>query len=180
MGGRAEMSSHFAVTVIGQDRPGIVAAATRTLYECGCNLEDVTSTILRGHFSMTMIVTSPTMSAGELESALRATSEGSDLLVAVRSVVDADVHVVAPTHMVSVYGSDRPGIVYAVTDLLAKADANITDLTSRIIGSDDQPVYALMLEVALPDRSVVETELSKLRSELGVDVSIHAIEPDLL
>jgi glycine cleavage system transcriptional repressor len=70
--------------------------------------------------------------------------------------------------------------VYAVTDLLAKADANITDLTSRIIGSDDQPVYALMLEVALPDRSVVETELSKLRSELGVDVSIHAIEPDLL
>jgi glycine cleavage system transcriptional repressor len=173
-------STHFAVTVIGQDRPGIAAAATKVLYECGCNLEDVTSTILRGHFSMTMIVSSPTMPAGELENALRATSQEFDLLAAVRPVKDADVHVVAPTHMVSVYGSDRPGIVYAVADLLAKAGANITDLTSRVIGADDQPVYALMLEVALPDPPRVESGLSKLRGDLGVDVSIHAIEPDLL
>ncbi|MFN2595230.1 MAG: glycine cleavage system protein R [Actinomycetota bacterium] len=176
----AEKPNHFAVTVIGNDRPGIAAATTKVLFDSGCNLEDVTSTILRGHFSMTMIVSCSGKEANELERALASTADSLDLLASVRPLEEADVHVVPPTHMVSVYGSDRPGIVSAVTELLAAAGANITDLTSRVIGSDDQPVYALMLEVVLTGGGALEQKLAALRSDLGVDVSIHPIEPDLL
>ena len=35
-----------AVTVIGNDRPGIVAGVSKALFDAGCNLEDVSSTIL--------------------------------------------------------------------------------------------------------------------------------------
>jgi glycine cleavage system transcriptional repressor len=46
----------FAVSVFGRDRPGIVAAVTRVLADAGCNLEDTSMTILRGHFAMMLVI----------------------------------------------------------------------------------------------------------------------------
>ncbi|MDQ4024484.1 MAG: ACT domain-containing protein [Actinomycetota bacterium] len=170
-----------AVTVIGTDRPGIVAGVTKALYEAGCNLEDVTSTILRGHFSMVMIVrTVGDASAEELEDALAPVAREMDLVVAARPVEETSAVPEQATHVVSVYGADHPGIVFRVTAALAERGANVTDLTSRVIGSEEQPVYALMLEVSTPDAEGVVAALDALRSEVGVEVSIHAIERDVL
>lgn len=168
-----------AVTVVGNDRPGIVAGVTRALFESGCNLQDVTSTILRGHFAMTLIVSAPTdVSAGELEERLRPVAEELRLVITARDVQEADVEIASATHMVSVYGADQPGIVYRVAEELARSGFNITALTSRVIGSEDQPVYALMLEVIADEE--LETRLDHLRAELGMDVSVHPIASDLL
>ena len=173
------MAEIFAVTVVGQDRPGIVAGVTRALYDAGCNLEDVTSTILRGHFSMVMIVHGPEDASDDhLRSALAAVTDDLGIAVTVNPVSDVHGEPAAPTHMVSVYGADRPGIVFKVAELLANKNANITDLTSRVLGPDDAPVYALMLEVALDP--AVEAELSVLGSELGVEVTVHPLDADVL
>ena len=170
-----------AVTVIGTDRPGIVAGVTKALYEAGCNLEDVTSTILRGHFSMVMIVrTGDDVSAETLEGALEPVARELDLVVAARPVEETAAVPDEATHLVSVYGADHPGIVFRVTEALARRGANVTDLTSRVIGSPDEPVYALMLEVSTPDPDDVAAALDGLRSEVGVEVSIHPIERDVL
>jgi glycine cleavage system transcriptional repressor len=40
----------LAVTVLGHDRPGIIAETTAALARLGLNLEDSTMTLLRGHF----------------------------------------------------------------------------------------------------------------------------------
>ena len=58
--------AHFAVIAIGADRPGIVAALTGALFEAGGNLEDVSSSILRGHFAI-MLVVDARVPADELE-----------------------------------------------------------------------------------------------------------------
>ena len=175
------MGLPVAVTAIGNDRPGMVAAVTRVLFESGCNLEDVSSTILRGHFSMVLIVRPPEgVDAAALESDLAGAASEMGLVITVRPVEEADAHVADPTHMVSVYGADKPGIVYRVADALAGAGANVTDLTSRVIGSDSDPVYALMLEVSAPQDADLEGMLADLKDELGVDVSVHPIEADVL
>lgn len=174
----------IAVTVIGTDRPGIVAGVTRALYEAGCNLEDVTSTILRGHFSMVMVVRGPEdVGAAELEAALEPAARDMDLVVAARPVEEATAlleDVADSTHVVSVYGADHPGIVFRVADALARLGANVTDLTSRLIGSPDEPVYALMLEISAPSPEDVAAALEELRGDIGVEVSIHPIERDVL
>src|SRR5664280_1086412 len=46
----------LAITAIGDDRPGIVAAVTEVLVAVDANLEDTSMTILRGHFAMMLIV----------------------------------------------------------------------------------------------------------------------------
>ena len=168
----------IAVTAVGNDRPGIVSGVSRVLYESGCNLEDATSTILRGHFSMMLIVAAPEeVAAGDLEVKLASVAEDLALSITARSVDEADVHVSPPTHMISVYGADQPGIVYRVTKQLAADGVNITALSSRVIGDDD-PVYALMLEVAGDER--ITHGVERLRQELGMDVTVHPIDSDLL
>ena len=47
---------HFSVSVVGKDRPGIVAEVSRILFEQGCNIEDSTCTILSGQFAMILVV----------------------------------------------------------------------------------------------------------------------------
>lgn len=170
-------TSLVAITVIGADRPGIVARVTKILFERGCNLEDVSSTILRGHFSMMLVVTAPTdVDAATLETDLNAAGEDLGLIVTVRPVSAAAGEVAEPTHMVSVYGADRPGIVFKVAEALATQKANITDLTSRVIGNSDSPVYALMLEVAFPEQGEPALDLG----DLDVEISIHPVHADVL
>lgn len=174
-----EQGNLAAVTVVGNDRPGIVAGVTKVLFEAGCNLLDASSTILHGHFSMMLIVSVPAdRSPDELEDRLGRVGDEMHLLVSVRSVEHAASEVVPATHMVSVYGADQPGIVFKVTQLLADCGVNITALSSRVIGSEEQPVYALMLEVAA--QSDVAAQVDALREQLNMDVTVHPIDPAIL
>lgn len=44
------------VTVIGVDRPGIVAGVSRVLAEHNVNIEDISQTVLQNLFAMVMLV----------------------------------------------------------------------------------------------------------------------------
>ena len=170
----------LAVTCIGVDRPGIVAGVAKVLFDLGCNLEDASSTILRGHFAMMLIVNAPKgVGPTDLEERLQEVATGLGLVVTVRPLEPASGEVRPATHMISVYGADRPGIVYQVAEFLSRIGANITDLTSRVIGSPDKPVYALMIEAVLPDDSV-EPRIDALRNELDVEVSVHRLDTEVL
>ena len=46
----------MAITVLGHDRPGIIADVTATLAQRDANVEDSSMTLLRGHFAWTLIV----------------------------------------------------------------------------------------------------------------------------
>ena len=176
---------HFAVSAVGADRPGIVAAVTGALVDHGCNLEDTSMSILRGHFAMMLVVAGPEgLDAATLEQALAGPAADLDLVVAVRGI-DDDVPVSPPGERwtVAVYGADRPGIVHRVTSLLAGAGVNIVDLDTRVIGDDERPVYAMVLDVSLPpglDGAELTTRLQALAGELGVDCSTHPSEADIL
>ena len=44
------------ITVIGQDKKGIVARISGLLYECNINIEDISQGIMGGYFVMMMLV----------------------------------------------------------------------------------------------------------------------------
>lgn len=176
---------HFAVSAVGADRPGIVAAVTGALMEHGCNLEDTSMSILRGQFAMMLVVAGPGgLDAATLEDALSGPAADLDLVVAVRSVAD-EVPAAAEGEAwaVAVYGADRPGIVHRFASLLAGAGVNVVDLTTRVIGDPSRPVYAMILEVCLPpglDGASLTSRLDALAREVGVECSTHPSEADIL
>ena len=51
------MRTPAVLTVLGEDRVGIVAAVSAVLAEANTNIEDIRQTILGSIFSMTMLVT---------------------------------------------------------------------------------------------------------------------------
>ena len=179
--------AHFAVTAVGADRPGIVAAVTRVFVDLGCNLEDSSMTILRGQFAMMLVVDAPAgLGAADLESALAGPAVDLGLVVTVRAAAEtADVGVPADggSWTVSVYGADHPGIVHGVADLLASLSVNIVDLSTRVSGGADEPVYAMVLEVTLPaevDPGQLQRHLEAKAGELGVTCRLHPSEADIL
>jgi glycine cleavage system transcriptional repressor len=176
---------HFALSAIGADRPGIVAAVTGALVDHGCNLEDTSMSILRGHFAMMLVVAGPEgLDAATLEHDLAGPAAALDLVVAVRQIDDDVPH--SPegeSWAVAVYGADQPGIVHRFTSLLAGAGVNIVDLTTRVIGEPGRPVYAMILEVTLPpglDGNDLQHRLKALAAEVGVECSAHLSEADIL
>ncbi len=44
------------ITVIGQDKKGIVARIAGLMYECNINIEDISQGVMQGYFVMTMLV----------------------------------------------------------------------------------------------------------------------------
>lgn len=51
------MGTPAILSVLGEDRVGIVAAVSRVLAESHANIEDIRQSIIGGIFSMTMLVT---------------------------------------------------------------------------------------------------------------------------
>lgn len=52
----AEERNRAIVTVVGQNRPGVVARISATVAECGGDLEDMSQVIIDDYFSMILIV----------------------------------------------------------------------------------------------------------------------------
>ncbi|HET8615422.1 MAG TPA: ACT domain-containing protein [Actinomycetales bacterium] len=174
--------SLLAVTVLGQDRPGIVAETTAALAGLG-NLEDSTMTLLRGHFAMVLLVETAA-SRSDVESALAAVASDGRLTVDVRGVPPAvpASRTTASPYVLSVHGADRPGIVSALTAEVAAAGGNITDLTTRLAGE----LYVLVAEVQLrsgegsPDVGELAERIARTADALGVDASLRPLETDEL
>ncbi len=168
----------LAITVVGHDRPGIIAATAEALATCGMNLEDSSMTLLRGHFAMTLVCAGEA-SVGSVRAALEPVA-GSGLDVAVREVVpEPEAPAATATHLVTVYGADRLGIVARLAGVVSGAGANITDLTTRLSGD----LYVLLAEVALPsgaDPGALEARLGEVSAELGVEATLRAVENDEL
>jgi glycine cleavage system transcriptional repressor len=168
----------LAITVVGHDRPGIIAQAAEVLSECGMNLEDSSMTLLRGHFAMTLICAGDA-DAAQVEAALQPMVNGS-LDVTVREVPEEpDLPPLGATYLVTVHGGDRLGIVARLASVIADAGGNITDLSTRLSGT----LYVLLAEVDVPrsaDVEALQARLVEVSAELGVDCTMRLLENDQL
>jgi glycine cleavage system transcriptional repressor len=168
-----------AITVIGHDRPGIIAETTGVLADLGLNIEDSTMTLLRGHFAM-MLICAGDRSSADVESALAGLTRDGSLTATVREVPQEPEHQpVGSTYVLTVHGGDRAGIVSTLVGEVAAVGGNVTDLTTRLSGG----LYVLIAEVDLPAGARVEELQSALRSagdELAVGVTLRLMESDEL
>ncbi|PNU21394.1 amino acid-binding protein [Geothermobacter hydrogeniphilus] len=175
--------NHYALTIIGRDHPGIVSRVTEILYRRGCNIADSSCSILGGQFAMLLIISQPEEESGEDLLHYFAPLEEENLSVFLRTLRpggEIRPHLQGELCMVSVYGSDKPGIVYRVARELGEREINITDLNTKLIGSVQRPVYVMMLEATLPAGMSVEDleqAMAAVAGELQVDISVRAINP---
>jgi glycine cleavage system transcriptional repressor len=172
----------FAVITIGPDRPGIVALVSTTLADLGCNLEDMTTSILRGYFAMVFVLAAPeSTTEASLLRGLEPAARDLELKFAVWPV-GVDAGHPEPTHVLTVYGKDRTGIVSTVSTCLARHQVNISDMSCRLHDAAS-PVYVLRMELAPPPGLPVERlseELLAVLGPLGLHASLAPLETEVL
>jgi len=172
---------HFALTIIGRDRPGIVSQVTEILFRLGFNIADSSCSILGGQFSMILIISNPQINTKEEFADQFAPLEEGNLSVFIRTLKpggEKRQELEGELCMISVYGSDKPGIVYQVAKELGDRQINITDLNTKLIGDEARPVYVMMIEAMLPEGIEVETVESwmvELKQKLQVDISVRSL-----
>jgi glycine cleavage system transcriptional repressor len=178
--------SHYAVSAVGRDRPGIVAALAEGLLELGGNVEDSRMANLRGQFAVMLVVSLDDDGEGgraALQQRLDPIRErlGLDALT-VSEVSEPDGAGTSPSHMITVYGADHTGIVHAVSAELAERGVNITDLQTKLAGSSEKPLYAMMLEVEVDRDAITElrSALAAVGERASVEVSIAEIDAEPL
>jgi glycine cleavage system transcriptional repressor len=171
----------YALSAIGRDRPGIVAEVTGTLLRHGVNMADSQMAILGGHFAMMIVLVS---SAETDVEGLRADLDRSRAkleleAVSLSEIDEAQARIDEPSHVITLYGADHPGIVNAVTAVLAERGVNITDLDTHLVGEETDPAYMMILEVALPDGLLgneLEVFLREVALEQKLELSVRSLD----
>lgn len=162
------------LTVIGADRPGIVAALTEALFRGGCNLGEASMVRLGGNFTI-MLMVEGADSAG-LERLLRPVTDRLGLRLHIDPIEGALHRHLTPNVQITVHGADRPGIVAQVTGALAAAGFNILDLNTNVAGTRERPIYIMIIDGhATGGADAAERALASLRAS-GIEVRITGLD----
>lgn len=168
------------ISVLGQDRPGIIAAVTRILFERDCNIENVSQTILQNEFSGIFIVGVPkSLSEMDLHRHLEDGLRPMGLHVFEKPLSLADDRqpaVESEPFVVTTKGPDRKGLVAAITAIIAAHRVNVTNLQAIFKGGDDPNANIMIYEVDIPkdiNHQALRRDLREKALALSLDISIQ-------
>ena len=162
------------LTVVGADRPGIVAKLTEALFRGGCNLGEASMARLGGNFSVMLMVEGA--DTASLEALVRPVTDALGLRLHVEPIHGELHRHVEPNVQVTVYGADRPGIVAQATAALAAAGFNILDLNTDVGGTAERPIYVMLIDgYATEGVAAVERAVAPLRAG-GIEVRVTALD----
>lgn len=163
------------LTLVGEDRPGIVAKVTRAVFLAGCSLGEASMIRLGGNFTIMMMV-SGQCAESVLRHALGPVTEELGLRLHIDPVQGGLHRHLVPNMQVRVTGADRAGIVADVTGALAKTGFNILELESDVAGDARRPVYVMNI-LGYSDQTVesLQEAVSGLAAD-GIAVDISAVD----
>ncbi len=168
------------ITVLGQDRPGIIAAVSESLSQEDCNIENVSQMILQSEFAGLFIVSLPgSTTMEELGASLRRELSPLELDVHLKKMVPAEAPgqtAATEPFIITTVGPDQKGLVAAITRIIADFKVNVWNLKAVFEGGDNPDRNIMIYEVDIPvtvDRKALCLALRNKAAELGLDVSIQ-------
>lgn len=169
------MSDWFMITVVGEDRAGIVARLTDVLLQGQCNLGEASMIRLSGNFTIMLMA----QCAGDQQQLVDMLTPVVDDLALRLHVDHIEPHLHAqctPDARITVHGADRVGIVAQVTRALADAGLHILDLQSDVAGDPSAPIYIMRIEgQALQGLAALDKAVQALTQQ-GVHAELEPIE----
>jgi glycine cleavage system transcriptional repressor len=179
------MKRWFALSAIGRDRPGIVADLAELIYECDCNLEDSSMTILGSEFAVLLLLTGEGDGVEQRLSAACKRVEWEKRLTVFFRPLDGEPvpHGVAESRgfELQATGVDKAGIVAKVARCLASHNISITQMftSSRPEPLTGTPIYSMRIAMAGPeglDQHALRRDLDNIAATLHIELSLQPID----
>ena len=168
------MNTSIVLTIIADDKPGIVQTVSETLKNHGGDWTQSSMSTLAGQFAGILLASVPTKNSEAcLEELNGLKNKGLGIVVHLcsESSVPERSHVFA----LELLGNNRPGIVHEVTTVLVKHKVSIHSLKTSVESASmaGGELFRAHAELAVPESTDIETlesELEDLANELMVDI----------
>lgn len=125
------MDIYIVVSVLGEDRPGLVSELARAIVDCKCHISDSRMTRLGQSFGLVMLIQGSWNSLAKLELQLERLEQSLGLMIHTKRTEGPQNRENILPYAVEVVAPDQPGIVHRLTDFFAQRSVNIEDLATR-------------------------------------------------
>lgn len=165
----------YIITVMAQDRVGIVRDVTSALSGLEGNITHLSQTVMTGYFTLIIRVQMPPERTQlEIRQAVERNGAVGEFEVNVRPYIEPPAHTAQPSQRftLSLSGKDRPGIIAQATSYLADEGINVDDFYAYLTDGK----FIMLVQVAIPEDvnlEKVRTELEHLGDEYGLMVNLQ-------
>ncbi len=171
------MTQSFVLSIMSRDRVGIVRDVSGAIRDLHGDIADLSQTVLRGYFTMILLVSFPgEVGEAQIVDALarlngKATSPLKISVLPASDLPPAPATAPGDSYVITARGADRIGFVATVADFCAGNALNIIDLATMVDGDD----YVMILQIELGEVEVddVRRRLVDFRRETGMDVVLQ-------
>jgi glycine cleavage system regulatory protein len=174
------MRTSLVLTVIGDDRPGIVERVADQVAAAGANWEESRMARLAGKFAGLLRVGVDRERAEDLAAALT-TLDAAGLTVVVEQTGEP-AGAGSRTLRLELVGNDRPGIVRDISRVLAEKQVNIEALETDVSSApmSGERLFRAQAHLRVPasmDVDALRGRLEDLAGELMVDLTLEETDP---
>ncbi|WP_346839570.1 ACT domain-containing protein [Microbulbifer sp. SAOS-129_SWC] len=174
------MQQHLVISLISDDKPGIVEKLSAAVAENSGNWEDSRMAHFAGKFAGILRVSVPSDHSQGLRDALGALAGAGYKL----QIEEAQAVAAGPqqTLQLKLVGNDRPGIVRELSRALAARAINMEQLDTGYSSTpwSGEPLFTATCTVAVAgdmDLDGLRDELDEIADELGVEIDCEAAAP---
>lgn len=166
-------NTSFVITVLGEDKPGIVEALAAAVAEHGGNWIESRMARLAGQFAGIVQVESKPNRAGELREAVQQLP-GLSVTVGEDSGQNDALGKIVGLELI---GPDRPGIVRELSHAFAAKGVNVEELETECVSAPmtGEPLFKASARLAVPESTSVDDlreDLDTIATELTLDIDL--------
>ena len=134
----------YLLSLVGEDKPGIVAKVSAGLCKNGCNLGDSSMARLGNNFVIMLAVQfdGSQEAFGNIVTPLAGAMDLKQNVIK----IEEGTHDIEPDVRINIYSDERMGIVEDVTNMLAESGLNILSLESNLDTNQSNNTYSIHIE----------------------------------
>lgn len=169
------MGKQMIISVLSEDRPGIIADITGAIYELNGDLADLNQSILSGHLTMILIAFfNGTVTPEDIIARISHIKSPTKLDVIVREIdvlIDInDSETLEKNYIVTAQGENKSGLVHGISSFCYQHNINILDLATTRTKSR----YTMILQLDLSKvGSIIEVRTAL--QEYGEKSGLHVV-----
>jgi glycine cleavage system transcriptional repressor len=146
------MKQLLAMSVLAEDRPGILHDIARSVNECGCNVVESRMTVLGGEFTMLMLVSGNWNTITKLEGQLPKLEKRLNLTLSARRTSEREPRHNLVPYAIDAVCLDQPGIIFNLANFFTERNIGIADLVTRgyPAAHTGAPMFSVQMAVDIP------------------------------
>ncbi len=163
----------YVVSVIGEDRVGIVSKVTQFLFKKGFNIIDIEQTVIHSQFTMVLLIQpfDSRFKVGDLKKGLSRFAKELRMKITLTPLREFKGLRLAETkkpYILTILGADRPGVVATFSSALAKHHCNIERI--KMIARGEFLAMEMWIDLRETNFSSLRTNLTEVAKKMGMDI----------